>query len=87
MANIYTYPEIGGLSNEDLFIVTDVSNDNSTKSLSAEDLQVFVTGATSIVLPGVVPLNFANDQAAAAGGVPIGGLYHKNSGQLHIRLT
>lgn len=86
MANIYTYPEISGLSNEDLFIVTDVSNGNSTKSLSAENLQVFATSAASIVLPGVVPLSFANDSAAAAGGVPIGGLYHKNNGTLHIRL-
>jgi hypothetical protein len=87
MASIYTYPEIGGLSNEDLFIVTDVSNGNSTKSLSAEDLQIFVTSAANIVLPGVVLLSFNSDSAAAAGGVPIGGLYHKNGGQLHIRLT
>jgi hypothetical protein len=87
MASIYTYPEIGGLSNEDLFIVTDVSNGNSTKSLSAEDLQIFVTSAANIVLPGVVLLSFDSDSEAAAGGVPIGGLYHKNGGQLHIRLT
>ena len=143
MASIYTYPEIGGLSNEDLFIVTDVSNDNSTKTLAAEDLKAFVMGdevlsfegntgtgainleseefaivgaanqiqtsasgdiltvaltenvsiagvvtvGVNLALPGVVPLNFANDQAAAAGGVPIGGLYHNNGGQLHIRLT
>ena len=31
-------------------------------------------------------LNFANDTAAAAGGVPIGGLYH-TSGTIKIRLT
>jgi hypothetical protein len=41
----------------------------------------------NVVLPGVIPLSFASDTQAAAGGVPIGGLYHKNGGQIHIRLT
>ena len=39
-----------------------------------------------IILPTVVGFNFADDTAAAAGGIPIGGLYH-NAGVLRIRLT
>jgi len=39
-----------------------------------------------IVMPTVVGFNFADDTAAATGGIPIGGLYH-NAGALRIRLT
>lgn len=39
-----------------------------------------------IVMPTIVSLNFADDTAAATGGIPIGGLYH-NAGALRIRLT
>jgi hypothetical protein len=39
-----------------------------------------------IVLPSVVGFNFVNDVSAAAGGIPVGGLYH-SSGTLKIRLT
>lgn len=39
-----------------------------------------------IVLPTVVGFNFVNDVSAAAGGIPVGGLYH-SSGTLKIRLT
>jgi len=39
-----------------------------------------------VILPTVVNLNFANDTLAAAGGIPVGGLYH-NTGILRIRIT
>ena len=39
-----------------------------------------------IILPTIVGFNFADDTAAAAGGIPVGGLYH-NAGALRIRLT
>jgi len=39
-----------------------------------------------VILPSVVGFNFADDTAAAAGGIPVGGLYH-NAGVLRIRLT
>jgi len=39
-----------------------------------------------IVMPTVVGFNFADDTAAATGGIPVGGLYH-NAGELRIRLT
>ena len=38
------------------------------------------------VFPNVIPLNYANDVAAAAGGVPLGGLYH-TTGTLKIRIV
>ena len=39
-----------------------------------------------VILPTVVNFNFADDTAAAAGGIPVGGLYH-NAGVVRIRLT
>jgi len=39
-----------------------------------------------VILPTVVQFNFADDTAAAAGGIPVGGLYH-NAGVLRIRIT
>jgi len=39
-----------------------------------------------VIFPTIVNFNFANDTAAAAGGIPVGGLYH-NSGVLRIRIT
>ena len=38
-----------------------------------------------ILMPTIVGFNFADDIAAGAGGIPIGGLYH-NAGALRIRL-
>jgi len=38
-----------------------------------------------IVMPTVVGFNYNNDTAAAAGGIPVGGLYH-SAGALRIRL-
>jgi len=39
-----------------------------------------------VVLPTILNFNFADDTAAAAGGIPVGGLYH-NAGVIRIRLT
>ena len=39
-----------------------------------------------IIFPSVTDYNYSSDTAAAAGGIPVGGLYH-NSGDLKIRLT
>ena len=45
-----------------------------------------VAQVARIIFPTVVEFDFADDTAAAAGGIPVGGLYH-NSGDLKIRLT
>ena len=45
-----------------------------------------VAQVARIIFPTVIDFNFADDTAAAAGGIPVGGLYHK-SGDLKIRLT
>jgi len=42
--------------------------------------------AVAGVLVTLVNFNFADDTAAAAGGIPVGGLYH-NAGVVRIRLT
>jgi len=39
-----------------------------------------------IILPTIVDFDFSDDTAAAAGGIPVGGLYHKN-GDLKIRTS
>lgn len=39
-----------------------------------------------LTLPALVSLNYANDTAAAAAGVPVGGLYHA-SGTVKVRLS
>jgi len=39
-----------------------------------------------VILPTVVGFNFADDTAAAAGGIPVGGLYH-NAGVVRIRIA
>jgi hypothetical protein len=43
---------------------------------------IIASGSTNSVLAS----NYANDGAAAAGGIPIGGMYH-NAGAVRIRLT
>ena len=40
----------------------------------------------NVLMEQVVNKNYSSDSAAAAGGVPVGGIYH-NSGDLKIRLT
>lgn len=44
---------------------------------------VFPAGVT---ITGLAARNYANDAAAAVGGVPIGGLYH-NAGAVRVRLV
>ena len=45
-----------------------------------------VTIGASGIQSGVLITSYANDAAAAAAGVPVGGLYH-TSGTVKIRLT
>lgn len=40
----------------------------------------------NVLVTGLPAQNHANDAAAAAGGVPIGGLYH-NAGAVRVRLV
>lgn len=49
----------------------------------AERARIVNTGFASTTM---VSHNYANDAAAAAGGVPVGGLYH-NAGAVRVRLT
>jgi hypothetical protein len=73
--------------NATIWIATDrlfsIGNGASASSQSMA-LEILKNGIT--VLPAVVSLSFADDTAAAIGGVPVGGLYH-TSGAIKIRLT
>jgi len=82
MASIYTYPEIGGLSNEDLFIVTDVSNGNSTKSVDLQTLSDYIgsggggggTGTvTSVTGTGSVSGITLSGTVTSSGSLTLGG--------------
>ena len=64
-------------TNSNAFIITEGGVNRGTSS---------VAQVPRIVMPTVVGFNFADDTAAATGGIPIGGLYH-NAGALRIRLT
>ena len=64
-------------TNSNALIITEGGVNRGTSS---------VAQVPRIVMPTVVGLNFADDTAAATGGIPIGGLYH-NAGALRIRLT
>lgn len=52
MAIIYSYPEIGSVRNDDLFIISRTSSDNKTFSLKAEELSSYILGDFSIGIAG-----------------------------------
>ena len=64
--------------------------DNGTLKLArgnagATTQDILTVDASGNLKPGVLG-NYASDSAAAAGGVPIGGLYH-SSGTVKVRTT
>ena len=79
MALINSYQETLTLSNSDLVVVS--NSGGVTKQAKVETLIEFASD--NIVK---VADNFANDSAAATGGVAVGGLYHTN-GVVKIRLA
>lgn len=79
MAAINSYQETLTLANNDLVVVSDVNG--TTKQAKVETLVSFTNN--NIVK---VADNFANDSAAATGGIAVGGLYHTN-GTVKIRLA
>lgn len=54
----------------------------SSHTTYVETLEAF----EGIIMTDYANLNFANDSAAATGGVPLGGMYH-NAGNMRIRIT
>ena len=91
MASIYTYPEISGLSDEDLFIVTDVSNGNSTKSVDLQTLSDYIgsggggggTGTVkSVTGTGSVSGITLSGTVTASGQLTLGGSLVLTSGQI-----
>ena len=84
--NISTWDNTSGIQTSGSLIV-------SGGSVPFEKANLQVYGSTSLsgslILTGsatsVGSLNFADDTAAAAGGVPVGGIYH-NAGAIRIRL-
>ena len=63
--------------------VLDASADNGTMKIArgnagATTQDILTVDAAGYLKPGVLP-NYANDAAAASGGVPVGGLYRNGS--------
>lgn len=54
--------------------------------VGAEQNSFTVQHDGNVLMEQIVNKNYSSDSAAAAGGVPVGGIYH-NSGDLKIRLT
>ena len=78
------YPLANGDTNEIVIGYNAVGNGSNT-------IVIGNSASTSMYIPNIVStsttlLNYVNDAAAAAGGVPIGGIYN-TSGVLKIRLT
>jgi hypothetical protein len=85
--NLSTWNNTSGIETSGSLIVS-----GGSSPFEKANLQVYGNTALSgsLILTGsatsVGGLNFANDGAAAAGGVPVGGMYH-NAGAVRIRLS
>lgn len=72
------------------FVAT--QNGNAVVKLAAQgpdnNIHIIIQpkGWATAVIPTLPGLNYASDTAAAAAGIPIGGLYH-TAGVVHVRLT
>ena len=92
--NASQYPSTdinNGLSEVKFVVATGASNTTNSNALlitagGKNGGNPAVPQIPRVILPTVVNFNFADDTAAAAGGIPVGGLYH-NAGALRIRLV
>ena len=84
--NVLTWDNTSGIQTSGSLIIS-----GGSAPFEKANLQVYgnTSLSGSLILTGsatsVGSLNFANDTAAAAGGVPLGGIYH-NAGAIRIRL-
>ena len=90
--NQTTYPtpdEPLGLGFTKFVVATGSSTTNNSNALLITEggrQSGGVNQVPRVILPTIVNFNFPDDAAAAAGGIPIGGLYH-DAGMLRIRLV
>jgi len=68
---------VGSNSNSNAIIITEGGVDRGVPNVAQEP---------RIIMPSIVAFDYADDIAAAAAGIPIGGIYH-NAGALRIRRT
>jgi hypothetical protein len=69
--------------------IVGIGSSNTSRRTGFEVVSISRTSGAetgTIVLPAATGLNFASDVAAAAGNVPVGGIYH-NAGAVRIRLS
>jgi len=82
-AQKYPGPTSGVPFRPKIVLAAEVSGPNLDALVISEGL----SGTASMLQsPALLTHNFANDAAAAAGGIPLGGLYH-NSGDVKIRVV
>lgn len=92
--NVSEYPSAdrnNGLGSVAFTVSTGVNTNSQSNALLITEGGVnggtpTVAQVPRVILPTVVGFNFADDTAAAAGGIPVGGLYH-NAGVLRIRIA
>ena len=65
MAIIYSYPSKGSVASGDLFVISDASDNNKTKQVTAQDIADFVDG--EVTLQEV--LNAGNRASSSGGGI------------------
>lgn len=82
MARISTYPVDTNITNTDLLLGTDSETGAPTVNYTIASISGKILYRPTVT--GLV--NYADDAAAAAGGVPINGLYH-TVGAIKIRLV
>lgn len=78
-SQVNSFQMFGGVAGQGATIATLGSDANI-------NLILFPKGTGSVVITGLISRDYADDTAAAAGGVSIGGLYH-NAGVVRVRRT
>jgi len=55
MPKISSYPQIGSIDNDDLFVVSDDSNNDATKSMTVEQITTFIRQGRNVLTNNTDP--------------------------------
>ena len=60
MPKISSYPQIESIDNEDLFVVSDDSNNDATKSMTVEQITTFIRQGRNVLANNTATANASN---------------------------
>lgn len=60
MPKISSYPQIGSIDNEDLFVVSDDSNNDATKSMTVEQITTFIRQGRNVLTNNTATADASN---------------------------